>query len=190
MLRLLEDLPVELVGTNVLGYLSLKDSVMLERACGSMKSHLTFMEQIPHRPPVVLPSWIHNNMSILQWFTKKQCKIYSITMELPDDNPGLHVKNLKVVYFKLYIGYDTTIESLKHLLEYNVGSNVEEIIIWRNVNKEVIEQLSICTGNVKQLHIRNSNNCIDWLTADILSRWKLMEITFDYSVINELYLPR
>ena len=65
MLRWLEDLPVELVGTNVFGYLYLKDIVMLERACGSKKSHQAFMEQVPHRPPVVLPSWKHNNMSVL-----------------------------------------------------------------------------------------------------------------------------
>ena len=67
MLRLLEDLPVELVGTNVLGYLSLKDIVLLERACGSKKSHQAFMEQIPHRPPVVIPSSKHTNIE-----TKKQ----------------------------------------------------------------------------------------------------------------------
>ena len=39
MINLIEHLPVELVGTNVLGYLSIKDIVMLERACGSKKTH-------------------------------------------------------------------------------------------------------------------------------------------------------
>ena len=39
-----------------------------------------------------------------------------------------------------------------------------------------MEQLSACTGNLKQLNIRNSGNCMDWLTADILSRWSLKEI--------------
>ena len=38
MFNLLEDLSVELMGVNVLGYLSLKDIIMLERACGSKKS--------------------------------------------------------------------------------------------------------------------------------------------------------
>ena len=70
MLRLLEDLPVELVGTNVLGYLSLKDIVMLERACGSKKSHQAFMEKLPYCPSIILPSSKHYNISVLQWFAK------------------------------------------------------------------------------------------------------------------------
>ena len=55
MLNLLEDLPVELVGVNVLGYLSLKDIVMLERACGSKKCHQAFMEQIQFCNSIVIP---------------------------------------------------------------------------------------------------------------------------------------
>ena len=69
MLRLLEDLPVELVGTNVLGYLSLKDIVLLERACGSKKSHQAFMEQIPHSPSVELPIIKISTLSTLQWLS-------------------------------------------------------------------------------------------------------------------------
>ena len=55
MLRLLEDLPVELVGANVLSCLDVKDIVILERACGSTKSHQAFMEQIPHCIPCEFP---------------------------------------------------------------------------------------------------------------------------------------
>ena len=69
-----------------------------------------------------------------------------------------------------------------------MASNVDEITIWRNVNKDVMEKLSACTGNVKQLTIRYSNNCMDWLSADILSRWNLRGITLDYSVINDFIL--
>ena len=103
MLRLLEDLPVELVGTNVLGYLSLTDIVMLERACGSKQSHQTFMEQIPHRPPVVLSSSKNSNMETLNWFANRQCKVTFLTIQLPGDTPRLDVKNLQVDYFVLEI---------------------------------------------------------------------------------------
>ena len=187
MLRLLEDLPVELVGTNVLGYLSLKDVVLLEQACGSKKSHETFMEQIPHRPPVVLPIWIHK-MSVLEWFANRQCKIDSLKLQLAGDNIALHIKKLQVDYLDLQINSNITIESLKHLLESNNRFKLKGIWIFGDVNKEVMEQLSACTSNVKQLTIRYSNNCMDWLTADILSRWKLKEISFDSAIHVELLL--
>ena len=48
-----------------------------------------------------------------------------------------------------------------------------------NQNSEVIEGISACTRNVEQLTTRYSYNCMDWLTADILSRWKLKAISLD-----------
>ena len=39
-----------------------------------------------------------------------------------------------------------------------------------------MEQLSAFTGNVRKLSITYSDNCMDWLTAETLARWKLKEI--------------
>ena len=47
MLTIIECFPVELVGMKVLGYLSLRDIVMLERASNSKKSHQLFLDLIP-----------------------------------------------------------------------------------------------------------------------------------------------
>ena len=101
MSSFIEELPVELVGTNVLGYLSLQDIVMLERACGSKTSHQLFLDMIPYCTPVELSNNQHNNTEALAWFVNRQCKLSSLTIILPGDNPCLHVKNLQVEYFDL-----------------------------------------------------------------------------------------
>ena len=176
MLRLLEDLPVELVGTNVLGYLSVKDIVMLERACGSKKSHQAFMEQIPHSPSVELPYNKIPTLLTLQWFAKRKCRIRSVDVKLIADNPVFNVTNLKVNNFRLLLDSDTTAKSLKLLIDINMGGKVKEIDIRGNQNRAVMEQLSDCTRNVQTLNFRFPENCMDWLTAEILSRWKLTEI--------------
>ena len=178
MLRLLEDLPVELVGTNVLGYLSVKDIVMLERACGSKKSHQAFIKQITYCAPVDLSDNKHSNISALNWFSKRQCRIHSLTIQLPYDIPGIYINNIKVDYLDLVIKPNTTIESLKPLLESNMGYKVGIIHIMRKQNKEFMEQLSVCTGNVKKLTINYSFNCMDWFVIDVISRWKLKEVDF------------
>ena len=49
----------------------------------------------------------------------------------------------------------------------NISGKVESICIYGDQNREVMEQLSVCTGIVNKLVIRNSDNCMDWLTADI-----------------------
>ena len=56
---LLDELPVELVGTNVLGRLNICDIVMLERASCSEASQKHFLDQIPHCPPLMLPKCKH-----------------------------------------------------------------------------------------------------------------------------------
>ena len=176
MTTLLEDLPVDLVGTNVLGYLSLKEIVMLERACGSKKSHQAFMEQIQYCEPVDLSDNKHSNILALNWFSKVQGRIKSLTVQLSGDNPGPHVKNIKVECLQIQIDSNITVESLNPLLESNMEYKVINITIERDQNNEVMEQLSVFTGNVRKLIIQCSNNCMDWLTVDMLSRWKPKEI--------------
>ena len=172
MLHLIEHLPVELVCTNVLGYLSLHDIVMLERASCSKKSHDFFLSIVPHCPPVVLPLYIQSNMVLLNWFAKVQYKIVLLNIQ-QGDNPCLHVENLRVDHFKLNISATITMEALNYLIDKNIGHKIEAIIIREMQNREVMEQLSACTSHITQLEIEHSVNCMDWLTIDVLSKWKL-----------------
>ena len=96
MLRLLEDLPVELVGTNVFSYLSLKDIVMLERACGSKTSHQLFLNLIPYCAAVELPHKNHADIAIIDWLDKRKCKVSYLIISLVGDNPCLYANNIKV----------------------------------------------------------------------------------------------
>ena len=177
MLHLLEKLPVELVGYNVLSFLTVNDIVMLERACGSKKSQNIFLGLIPYCPPLVLPSCKHT--TALAWFAQRQCKIAALTLFIPAGNHTcLRVKNLLVDYFNLEINYGFRMEYFAPWLNSSVGSKVRNIYItqFHHQNREAMEQLSACTGNVTQLTISYSDNCMDWLTTDVLTKWKLKGI--------------
>ena len=178
MLRLLDDLPVELLGVNVLGFLTNLNLVLLERACGSKKSHQAFREQMPHSPSVELPHNKIPNLATLQWFAKRKCRIRSVDIKLTADHPVFNVTNLKVDNFRLLLDSDTTTASLKLHIDNNMGGKVNEIDARGNQNLEVMEQLSASTLNIKQLSVSNSNNCKDWLTVNILLRWKITNIIF------------
>ena len=187
MSSLIEDLPVELVGTNVLGYLSLKDIVMLERACGSKKSHQQFCCCIPYCAAVELPYSKHNSISALIWIAKRHCRVKYLSFLFVGDNPCLHVEGLQVDYFDLHVNDSATIENLKALQNGNMGYKVRSIDIYGHQNREFMEKLSACTGNTKEL-IMNSKKCIDSLTVDILSRWKLSKLNLAGASITTLLL--
>ena len=184
MFSLIDHLPVELVGTNVLGYLSLKDIVLLERACSSNISHQLFMSVTLYCPPVLLPFYKHAYISVLGWFLKRMCTISFLSLRIPGDNPIGHWcfnvldENLalKVEYLDLRMACNVSIKSFKYLQGSPIRYRVRNVDIYGDQNREVMEQLSACTRNIKQLTIRFSN-CMDWITADILARWKLTEIS-------------
>ena len=88
MLNLIENLPVDLVGTNVLGYLSLKDIVLMERACGNKKSHQQFMSIILYCPAITYPHHKRGLALSLHWFERTQCPISSLAIALPVDIPS------------------------------------------------------------------------------------------------------
>ena len=147
-----------------------------------------FNSMISHYPVVVLSPSKHCNMSALDWFAKTQCRLHSLKIWLPGDNPDLHVKNLQVEYFELQIRAYTTIEHVQALIENNKGYKVSSIKIDGNQNKEVMEKLSVCTENVKQLTVR-SENCMNWLSVDVFSSWKLKQITvYGVAITSDLIL--
>ena len=176
LLSSIEKLPVDLVGEHVLGCLDLKDIVMLERACGSKASHQLFLNLIVFSPPIALPSHKHRNIITLEWLSKRRCRLGSLTIWIPTDNPGLHVKNLEMNSINLIIESNVTIEKCNPFFDLNKADLVMAIDIQGDQDKEVMEQFSLCARNVISLTVWYANNYKNWLSVDILSRWKVKQI--------------
>ena len=184
MLSLIEQLPVELVGTYILAFLRIYDIVRLDRACGSMRFLQVFYEPISYHPSVELPSNIRLNNLTFKWFAKRQFKIKLITVYIPFENPCLHVKNLNVDKSHLWLQDNIMMEDCTLFLNSNVSHYVNQIEVFCNQDKEVMQQISLCTRNVTTLLIYESKIIHDWPSVDILSRWKLKEITLHGTVAS------
>ena len=185
MFSLLEYLPVELVGVKVLDFLSLREIIMLERASCSKECYQHFLDLIPLCQSLELPTDTHKTKSVLAWFAKRRCKINCINIRIPGKNPVLYMKDLQVGYFELEIEEaQTKMCRLKPFLEHNESFNIKRLCVRYDQNRKVMERLSKCTANVKHLTIQDSSNCMDWLTADILRKWKLKEVNLTESGIT------
>ena len=186
MFNWFENLPVELVGTNVLGMLGIRDIVMLERACGSKASHQHFMIIIPYSPSALLLLQKYSDISF-EWFAKRSCKLHSLTICLPGNNAFFHKKNLLVDNIELRINSKIEMHDCQPLFESDLRCKVKSIDVTAvAVEKEIMEQLSILTENIVKLKVAIDN--INWLTVDILSRWKLKEITFVGSFVDKVLI--
>ena len=183
MLKWFEKLSVEIVGTNVIEILGIKDIVMLERACGSKASHQHFMNMITYSPSVILPLQNHSDIITLEWFAKRRCKLHSLTIFLPGNNAMFHVKNFSVDNIELRINSKMEMHDCQPLFESDLRYKVKFIDVTEDQNKEVMEQLSVFAENIEKMRMLTGR--LNWLTVDILSRWKLKEIILVGSVVNK-----
>ena len=179
------NLPEQLVGSNVLGMLGIRDIVMLERACGSKASHQHFMKMIPYCAPVKLPGHKRTHYSAFQWFSKRKCKIKSLSICLPGNNPCLHVENLQVNCVDLNLQSIIKMEDCRSLCDSNLVCYVKHIFIYSCPNEEVMEELSLFARKVEKLTIFNLDTNNDWINSIILSRWKLKDISLYGTVVIE-----
>ena len=181
LFNIIERLPNHIVGYSILSYLGLCDIVRLERACGSKESHQLFLDQISYRPSVLIPSTKFPDISLLKWFGNRRCKLKSLSVSFHFNGSAFHLKNLEVEELYLHLESNITIEDCKIFLERNLGYLVKTITISENPNNAVMEQLSACTENVNTLNIVCADNNNNWLTADVISKWKLKEIVISSS---------
>lgn len=94
---------------------------------------------------------------------------------MPGNNPALQVKNLQVENLDISLKANVTIECCNDLFKSHLLCRVRSIEVFADQNKEVIEQLTVS----------GSNNYNDWLSKDILSRWKLKEFIL-YGLIGNI----
>ena len=117
MFNILDDLPVDLVSNNVMNLLEIKDIVILERACGSKASYQHFMNMIPFCPPIELPLKKHSDISTLNWFARRNCKLHSLRIVIPDNN---HIQNLRIARLDLYLQSIITINHFKYVFQNHI----------------------------------------------------------------------
>ena len=184
LFNLIEKLPIDFVGATILHYLDIKDIVRLERACCSKASHQHFLDLIPHSPAIELSSSNHTDIACFEWFSLRRCKIKSLNINLPGNNLALHVKQLQVGIVNLSFEDNVTMDCCNNLFNSHLICQVKRLRIYGVHNEEVVEQLSRLTGNIETLHISGSFKFRDWLSKDILSRWKLKELSIYNSVVS------
>ena len=146
------------------------------------------MEQIPYVSAVLLPFKKHHNISSLEWFATRRCKIYSLTLSLPLNNATFHVKNLEVDNIELSITSKIGMQACKPLFESCLRFKIKSIDLTAAIDKEVMEQLSLFTENIEKMRISNACNQSNFLNRDMLSRWKLKEIILVGSIVNKVLI--
>ena len=182
MLEYIKNLPVEILGRHVLGYLDVKDLVWLERASTSRTSRQLFLQAAPHCPAVSIDSvytdrFNFKKMCMWLWFAKKKLSIRSVAVNLPGGYQHLYI-TMRYESVRLALTSEVSSEHIQEV-EHD-GSKVIHLSIEGRQRRKVMEQLSKYTPNVTILDIyRASQNTAEWLTAELVSNWMLLSLRLD-----------
>ena len=139
------------------------------------------MNMIPFCPPVELPLKKHSDISTLNWFASRNCKLHSLRIVIPDNN---HIQNLRIAMLDLYLQSIITINHFKYVFQNHIIGSVRTITINGEQNKLVLEQLSLFTGYIDTLLIGNSDHYNIWLTSIVLSNWKVKNISIEQADVT------
>ena len=176
MFNIMEVLPVDLVGCNIFGFLSIYDLVKLERASTSKHSMQLFLHCLSHCLPVRINERKHRNIDLLKWCVQRRCRIYSLYMSFPLRIPVAIIKNLLVERVALRFPFSVTLEDCRNIVDSNLCGKVYMICLEGNQKKEVIQEFSDSINNIEELLINNvSIDNDDWLPSNIISRWKKLQ---------------
>ena len=176
-------LPVELVGANVLSFLSLRDIIILERACNSEESHQLLLNSIPYCHPVELPNIKHDNISTLNWFSKRRFKLDLLVVLVTRNNPIHKVKNLHVRKLDLRFQTKDNLILYKTWLENDITYQIASIKVIGDHCNEVLEPPIFYPENFYISYSKNSRYNY-WLNIIFITRLKLKELTLKGAVVK------
>ena len=105
--------------------------------------------------------------------TKKMSYLY---MSFPLRIPAPIIKNLLVERVALRFPFSVTLEDCRNIVDSNLCGKVYCICLEGKQKEEVIQEFSDSINNIEELRINNvSIDNDDWLSSDIIYRWKKLQ---------------
>ena len=185
MLEYLTQLPCEIFGENILGFLELIDIIQWENAAASRKSQQLLRAILPYCPTIVVSdSWyrVKLNHIVCNWFTNRRCRVQF--MRIP-------IESLCEVNFDNNVLYDITLclkekESLKDIVSLNdpnISNKITKLdingkqeaaqmeVLFSLLSNSSVHSLDIQYSNLSQWmeHIKQIGPCLRELTINYVS---------------------
>ena len=146
MLECFNQLPCEVLGHNMLGYLEIIDIIQLERAASSHKWQPLLTSILPYCPPIILFHKFQSNNKAINWFNKKRCRVQVVKVEVRL-LCELDFEHSILDNIELTIHQNTTLNDIKSLQKTFANQNIKEIDIGLYQDPAVMEVLFSLLSN-------------------------------------------
>ena len=166
MLANLIELPYEILGQSVLGYLELIDIIQWENAAASHKSQQLLKEILAYCPPIYCnPLFKLKESSICYWFSKRRCRAQAMKFDLGTlIKIPVDIEHSFVDSIELYLCSNTSLHFVEPLKNSLINQRVTYLNVKGNQDPTVMNVLFslFSDGRVRSLDIESSN-LYDWI---------------------------
>ena len=160
MLEYLIQLPCEVLGQSVLGFLDMVDIIQLENAAASQESQQLLREILPYCPPIALSdAWNNFQYKSLAcgWFNKMNCrvKLSKVSLGLLSE---VNFMESVLVNVELNINDDISLNDIKQLNDSYINQRVTYVEIEGDQDPAVMEALFslLTSSSIRSLDIETS----------------------------------
>ena len=166
MLNLFEyliQLPCEVFGHNMLGFLELIDIILFEKAAASHESQQLLKSILPYSPPFAVKHfrWKREAMN---WFIKRRCRVQHVTIDV-ESMCGVNFQHYIFDKIDLCLNFAISLQHLEPLRNPCIIHGVTHVKIKGDQDPAVMELLfSLLTST-------NSSVCSLNIVASNLSQW-------------------
>ena len=168
MLEYLIQLPCEVLGQNMLGFLELIDIIQFENAAASHKSHQLLREILPYCPPLVLSdsfNQVNWKQDAVNWFNGRRCRINFIKIEL-ESLSEVKFERCILDNIELCLSNYLSLRDIGSLCNHSIDKKVICLKIKGSQEPGVMTVLFslLSSGcSVRSLDIMDSPNLSEWL---------------------------
>ena len=182
MLEYLIQLPFEVLGQSMLGFLELIDIIQWENAAASHESQHFLREILPYCPPIVVKSdesfeW---HKTSIHWFNKRRCHVEFVRINI-DLMCEVDFEHSVLDNIELYFKTGTSLHHCKPLNDPNLNRRNTSVKIKGKQYPAVIEVLFSLLSSVRSLEIENSNNLSQWIEHIKKLRPCMRELLISYN---------
>ena len=189
MLEYLSQLPSEVIGQNMLGYLELADIIELEKSAASQKSQQFLKAIISYCPPIVFPkTWykLSAKHEAINWCNNFRCRVQ--LLKIPVALLGeVDFEHSVLDNIELYLTWTLTQRNIIPLDDPNISRRITQLVIQGNPNSSVMEVLFPKLQHVRCLQI------FDIQHTSIETQWfihaKHLGVTLKELYISHMFNP-
>ena len=191
MLKYLIQLPCEMFGHNMLGFLELIDIIQFEKAAVSYISQQLLKSILPYSPPIVEKGFKWKQEAV-NWINKRRCRVKYAVFHV-ESLCGVDIQHNIFDNVELHISYKKSLQYIEPLKNSYISERVSNVTIEGDQNPAVIEVLFSLLGNVRSLSIE-STNLSQWMehVKKIGPGLRELSISGNYALIKtitEFYCP-